>query len=188
MTAPVSPASARASGLDAPSIRVATDADGAPIARLIAEVFAAYENCPFVPEEFPELAAPASHFAAKGGALWVAVDPDGRVIGSLGVAATHRDDTCELFKVYLERGWRGRGLAGAMLERAWSFARSRGATRLTLWSDTRFVEGHRFYRRQGFRRLPGIRALHDAAATLEYPFLHEGGQGGGKESGQGAGS
>ena len=46
-----------------PAIRVAYDEDGPNLSRLIAGVFSEYENCPFVPKEFPELGAPASHYA-----------------------------------------------------------------------------------------------------------------------------
>ena len=54
-------------------IRPAVDADGPALADLIRAVFAEYEDCPFVAEEFPELARPATHYGAgKGGVLWVA--------------------------------------------------------------------------------------------------------------------
>lgn len=153
-------------------IRPATDADGPAIAALISGVFAEYEECPFVPEEFPELAAPASHFAGRGGVLWV-VEGDGAVVGSLAVAPSWRPAEAELFKVYLRRDWRGRGLAGVLLDRAADWARAAGATRLVLWSDTRFLDGHRFYRRRGFRQLPGARALHDVGRSLEFGFCRE---------------
>jgi putative acetyltransferase len=153
-----------------PTLRPGRDGDGPALATLIASVFGEYEGCPFVPEEFPELAAPATHFARRDGALWVAQDGDGRVVGSLAVAVTHRPDTAELFKVYVAADHRGNGLARDMLERGVGLARERGARRLVLWSDTRFLSGHRFYARNGFRRVPGIRALHDAAATLEFGF------------------
>ncbi|MCP8939168.1 GNAT family N-acetyltransferase [Alsobacter sp. SYSU M60028] len=150
--------------------RDATDADGPALARLIASVFAEYEGCPFVPEEFPELAAPASHFAGKGGRLWVVEAQGEGVIGSLAVAPTHVPGVFELFKVYLARAHRGQGVAAALLRRAEDFAAAAGGERFVLWSDTRFTAGHRFYARHGFRRVAGLRALHDVAATLEFGF------------------
>lgn len=149
--------------------------------RLIAGVFAEYENCPFVDDEFPELAAPASHYRARGGELWVAEAADGRVVGSLAVAARHRPGEFELFKVYLDAATRGQGVAARLLALAIDHARDRGGDRLALWSDTRFLDGHRFYARHGFRRVPGIRALHDAALTLEFGFVRDlaAGDGGG---------
>ncbi|MFO1147631.1 MAG: GNAT family N-acetyltransferase [Alsobacter sp.] len=153
-------------------IRTAADADGPGLAALIAGIFQDYPDCPFLPEEFPELAAPASHYAGRGGALWVA-EADGAVVGSLAVTPSWRAGETELFKVYLARSWRGRGIAQELLARALAFSRERGAHRVGLWSDTRFVEGHRFYRRTGFLQKPGARALHDTGRTLEYRFERE---------------
>jgi putative acetyltransferase len=153
----------------APLIREATDADGPALAALIAGIFVDYPGCPFVPDEFPELAAPAGHYRGRGGVLWVA-EADGAVVGSLAAAPSWRAGETELFKVYLARAWRGRGLAQALLDRALAFSRDKGACRIGLWSDTRFVEGHRFYRRNGFLQKPGTRALHDAGQTLEWRF------------------
>jgi putative acetyltransferase len=153
-----------------PAIRPGADADGPALRALIAGVFAEYEGCPFVDAEFPELDAPATHYGRKAGRLWVAEDAAGRVVGSLAVAATHRAGVFELFKVYLAAPARGRGTAARLLGLALDHARAQGATRLVLWSDTRFVDGHRFYARHGFHRFPGTRALHDAATTLEFGF------------------
>jgi len=153
------------------SIRQATDADGAPLARLIATVFAEYENCPFVPEEFPELAAPATHYATRGGRLWVVSGDDASVLGSIAVARHHRPDTAELFKVYLSPALRGTGLSGRLLETALDHAAGpMGARRVELWSDSRFARGHAFYAKHGFARMAGLRALHDVAETLEFGF------------------
>ncbi|MGL4442093.1 MAG: GNAT family N-acetyltransferase, partial [Alsobacter sp.] len=68
---------------------------------------------------------------------------------------------------------RGLGLAAGLLGMGIDHARTQGATRLVLWSDTRFVDGHRFYVRHGFHRFAGTRALHDAAATLEFGFSRD---------------
>jgi putative acetyltransferase len=134
-----------------------TDADGHSMAALISRIFDDYENCPFVPEEFPELAAPATYYTGKGGSLWVIKDATTHTVaGSIAIAPTHQAGEAELFKVYLAHQWRGTGLAQTLLS-----------------TDTRFVSGHRFYEKQGFVRLPGIRALHDAASTFEFGYqLH----------------
>ena len=153
-----------------PQIRPGRDGDGPALAQLISTVFSEYEGCPFVPEEFPELAAPASHFAGKGGALWVAQTSEEGIVGSLAVAATPRAATFELFKVYVALPHRGTGLAARLLDGGLDFIRRSGGDRVVLWSDTRFRSGHRFYLRQGFRQVPGIRALHDVAVTLEFGF------------------
>ena len=150
-------------------IRAAVDADGPAIAVLIAGVFAEYEDCPFVAEEFPELAAPASHFAARNGALFV-VEDEGRIVGSFALYETWETGTFALAKVYLAAERRGRGLAADLLARAEAFAAGRGGRLLTLWSDTRFASGHAFYRKHGFRQEAGVRQLHDVACTVEFRF------------------
>ena len=153
------------------SIRPATDPDGAPLARLIASVFSEYENCPFVPDEFPELAAPATYYAARGGRLWVVPGADGSILGSIAVARHHRPDTAELFKVYLSPALRGTGLSGRLLKTALDHAAGpMAARRVELWSDSRFARGHAFYAKHGFARMAGLRALHDVAETLEFGF------------------
>ncbi len=154
-----------------PAIRLASDEDGPNLSRLIAGVFAEYENCPFVPAEFPELAAPASHYSRRGGQLWVVDGPAGvGLVGSLAIAATHRPGVFELFKVYLAKPVRRSGLASQMLALAEGFASERGGRLLVLWSDSRFEDGHAFYLRRGFHRVAGLRALHDEADTLEFGF------------------
>ena len=151
------------------TIREATDADGPALAALIAGVLSEYDNCLFVPAEFPELAAVASHYARHGGCIWVA-EQDGRLCGSFAVAMTHEPGVAEFFKVYLAKEVRGRGVAGKLFALALAHARRQGARLITLWSDSQFHDGHRFYERLGFVRGPGVTALHDASGTLQYNF------------------
>ncbi|MGX1306689.1 putative acetyltransferase [Amorphus suaedae] len=152
--------------------RPATDSDGPAMAHVIATIFSDYPNCHFVPDEFPELDAPASHYAARDGRLWIAASGD-RIVGSLAVARTPDPKVFELFKVYLLPEARGGGRAGTMLSEAVAFARAGGGTRLRLWTDTRFAEGHRFYERNGFVRLPGSRAVPDASDTWEFAYTRD---------------
>jgi putative acetyltransferase len=145
------------------------------MARLIARIFADYENCPFVPEEFPELDAPADFYGVKkGGQLWVLEDArseaDFALAGSIAVVPSFDPLIFELFKVYLAHEWRGKRISQSMLETALAYAKTRGAERVRLWTDTRFVEAHRFYEKSGFVRLAGVRALHDASDTFEFGY------------------
>jgi len=153
-----------------PTIRPATDDDGAAIARLIAGCFAEYEGCLYLDAEFPELAHPASHYAALGGRLWVAEDADGSVVGSFAVFATRDPAIHEIVKVYLAAPTRGRGTAARMLALALDFGRDAGAAAIRLWTDTRFTDAHRFYERHGFERLPGTRFIGDASSSWEFSY------------------
>ncbi|KUL97081.1 hypothetical protein DK26_03960 [Bosea sp. WAO] len=153
-----------------PPLRDATDADSELLAALVAASFAEYPGCLFDWSEFPELRRPASHFAAKGGRLWVAESDGGRIVGSIGVAPVPGQDAVELTKVYVDPQFRGAGLAQALFARTLAFAQECGSAEMMLWSDTRFARGHRFYEKLGFRRWPGERYLADISATWEYHF------------------
>lgn len=153
-------------------IREATDDDGPALSRLIADVFAEYDGCLFEPAEFPELERPASAYSERGGRLWVVAREDA-LVGALAVAVHHRPQEFEIFKVYLDKSVRGQGLAAALLAGANAFAAASGGERLSLWTDTRFTDGHGFYERHGFTRMPGVRALHDVSDTLEFHYAKD---------------
>ncbi|WP_181699390.1 GNAT family N-acetyltransferase [Chthonobacter albigriseus] len=153
-----------------PTLRPGLDSDGDGIAALIAAVFAEYPGCPFVRDEFPELAQPARHYAAKGGGLWV-LEANGAVVGCFAISRVDGTDIFEIHKVYLARSLRGFGHAGRLWDAAIGEAARRGATALRLWTDTRFDSGHRFYEKRGFRRLPVTRFLADATNAWEYAYV-----------------
>lgn len=152
-------------------IRDAVDADGPAIAALIRSVFDEYPGCPFVLAEFPELAAPATYYRAKGGRLFVLVDGAGSIVGSTAIAPVPGDGRFELFKVYLAQSLRGGGHAHRLIDTAVDWAGREGGTRLRLWTDTRFTRGHRFYEKLGFTRQPVVRFLADATAAWEYAYV-----------------
>ncbi|WP_181705947.1 GNAT family N-acetyltransferase [Chthonobacter rhizosphaerae] len=152
-------------------IRDAVDGDGPQIAALIAAVFSEYPGCPFVPDEFPELRAPASHYRRKGGGLWVMTGPEGEVVGSVALSRVDGGPAFEINKVYLASGLRGGGHAHRLMETAEAAALAGGGTELRLWTDTRFTRGHAFYEKLGFRRLPVVRYLADATRAWEFAYV-----------------
>ena len=153
-------------------IRSAVDADGDSLARLIAGVFEEYEGCPFVFADFPELAAPASHYERRGGRLLVA-EQDGTIVGSFAVSSPDGDGVFEINKVYLARDQRGSGLAQRLYAMALDEVARSGGRALKLWSDTRFLSGHRFYEKLGFVRQPVVRFVPDATDCWEYAYRLE---------------
>lgn len=153
-----------------PLVRAATDADGDGLARLIHDCFKAYPGCVFDrAAEMPELDAIASHFERQGGRIWIA-EAAARVVGSLGIRPVV-DGGVELLKVYVDESHRGSGLAVALLDRALAFAHGRDATRIELWSDTRFTRGHGFYKKHGFVATGESRFLADLSDTWEFQFV-----------------
>lgn len=155
-----------------PFIRNAADADGDSIARLIASVFGEYEGCPFIFDDFPELAAPATHYEKRGGRLFVA-EHDGIIVGSFAVSSPDGDGVFEINKVYLDRDQRGSGLAQRLYATALDEVARRGGRTLKLWSDTRFLSGHRFYEKLGFARQPVVRFVPDATDCWEFAYRLE---------------
>lgn len=155
-----------------PHIRPAHDTDGPGIAALLQSVFAEYDGCLYAADEFPELAAPARAYQARGGSLWVA-ELDGRIIAVTAIVPKYQSGVWELSKVYCHAAWRGQGIAAKMLTMAMAFAAARAGNRIILYSDTRFTRGHAFYARHGFVQMPGTRVLHDVSSSLEFGFTRD---------------
>lgn len=165
------------------TIRPGRDADAAGFIALIGACWAEYPGIVFdVDAELPELHALATYYAAKGGALWTA-EADAHVVGMIAVAP-RGDGLWEICRLYVMAAWRGAkpgrgaGLAHCLLDLAEAHARSAGttdlhaasATRLVLWSDTRFERAHRFYERRGYVRAGPIRVLNDLSNSLEFGY------------------
>lgn len=157
--------------LSSHELRVARDSDGPGVISLIGSVYAEYPGCILdVEAEEPDLLAIATAYSRKGGNFWVAVS-DGAVIGCVGWVPGLLDRPSELKKLYVSGRCRRRGVASGLLALVEATARERGATTLELWSDTRFVDGHRFYSAMGFEQQRETRELFDLSNTTEYRFV-----------------
>lgn len=156
-----------ASGADI-EIRPAGERDAPAVIDLIHRVFDEYGFIWDPEDEFWDLLADDFPYAAPRGAIWTAHDSGGAVVGSIA-AELLGDGEVELHRLYLDARLRGRGHGRALLETGIDWARSNGASRATLWSDTRFEDAHRLYERRGFARC-GRRALDDVNQTIEYRY------------------
>jgi putative acetyltransferase len=150
-------------------IREAGDEDGPALAALLGAVWADYEGCVFEAGDHPSIERPATHFAERGGRLWI-VTRDGEVAGSLGLVHHVRPREFELALICLDKASRGQGLATALLAGANAFAAASDGTRVTSWIDGRLVDGVRFLERQGFVREPGVRQRQDGSGALDAQF------------------
>ena len=181
------------------TIRPGRDDDAAGFMAVIGACWSEYPGIVFdVDAELPELHALATYYAAKGGALWAA-EANAQVVGMIAVAP-HGDGAWEICRLYVLAAWRGakmgRGapLGHCLLDQAEAHARAAGepsprvagepspraagepspraagATRLVLWSDTRFERAHRFYERRGYVRAGPIRVLNDLSNSLEFGY------------------
>jgi GNAT superfamily N-acetyltransferase len=150
-------------------IRSGEDSDAPGIIALIGTCWGEYPGIVLdVDGEVPELRLLATHYAGKGGALWVAED-GGRIAGMIGVVP-HSNDAWEIVRLYMLQAYRGTDLAPRLLGMAEAHARKAGATRLVLWSDTRFDRAHRFYEKHSYVRHGPIRVLGDLSNSLEFAY------------------
>ncbi|MEJ1974648.1 MAG: GNAT family N-acetyltransferase [Acetobacteraceae bacterium] len=147
------------------SIRPGRDKDAAGFIRLIGDCWAEYPGCVMdVDGEARDLRALATHFATLGGRLWAA-ERDGAIVGM--VATYPAVEAWQIARMYVAAAERGTGLARRLLALAEDHARSAGAHRMVLWSDTRFLRAHAFYEKQGYVRTGGLMALNDLSRSIE---------------------
>jgi GNAT superfamily N-acetyltransferase len=149
------------------TLRPGTDADTDTYIRLIGSAWAEYPGIVFdVDAELPELRALATHFAEKGGRVWL--EAEGR--GMIATRPLREDQAFEICRLYVDKSARGTGLAQALLGTAEAHARAEGAERLVLWTDTRFEAAHAFYEKAGYVRQGAIRILDDLSKSLEFRY------------------
>ena len=86
---------------------------------------------------------------AKRNAFWV-VESANEIVGSFGIEGRSVDDT-ELRRMYLDKAYRGSGVAQRMLGFAEAEARALGYTKMILSTAQIQKAADRFYRRNGFR-------------------------------------
>lgn len=152
-----------------PALRPGRDDDADGFIALISACWAEYPGCVMdMDRENQEFFALATHYATKGGALWVAEEA-GKIIGMAGIAQLE-NKTWELGKFYVDAAHRGTGLAQSLLTTAETHARTAGADEIKLWSDTRFDRAHSFYEKRGYVRNGPIRVLNDLSNSLEFAY------------------
>ncbi len=155
---------------DLPVIRPVADGDRQDLFGLIGICYADYPGCFVDPhDDLPHLRAPGSSYAQTDGAFWVVEDERGRVCACVAVDFPEVK-TAELHRLYVRPDRRGMGLGSCLVHQAEAHARSRGASRMVLWSDTRFVTAHRLYTRLGYVQNEGQRQLADISQSVEYRF------------------
>jgi GNAT superfamily N-acetyltransferase len=87
--------------------------------------------------------------AAKRNAFWV-VEIDGRIIGMFGIEGRNEGST-ELRRMYLDRAYRGRGIAQQMLQCAEARARELGFSMMILSTAEIQDAALAFYRKCGYQ-------------------------------------
>lgn len=147
-------------------IRPARPEDTSGILALVAEVYQEYGCVLDAENEEPHLLAPGPYFRRDGGELWVVEEND--VVKATVAVSLHQEDA-ELKTLYVHASLRRQGWGRRLVHLATEYAREAGKLSIILWSDTRFLDAHRLYRRMGFSKC-GERELHDSNSSKEYGF------------------
>ncbi|MBV9957478.1 MAG: GNAT family N-acetyltransferase [Acidobacteria bacterium] len=148
------------------TLRPTIPEDVPAILSLIDGIFAEYECKLDAENEDRHLLAPGPHFRESGGEFWV-VEVEGAILATVAVAL--HEDAGELKSLYVHPSLRRHGWGRKLTLLAIEHARRSGRTRMVLWSDTRFHDAHKLYRRLGFTQC-GQRDLHDSNNSIEYGF------------------
>jgi GNAT superfamily N-acetyltransferase len=152
--------------MDSLSPRPTVPEDVPGILNLIAGIYAEYDCVLDAENDERHLLEPGTYFRAYGGEFWV-VEENGVIRAT--VAVMLHADAGELKTLYVHPSLRRQGWGRRLTELAMDYARSRGKTKMILWSDTRFLDAHSLYRSMGYREI-GIRELHDSNNSVEYGF------------------
>lgn len=104
------------------------------------------------PADEPHLTDPERTIIDQGGQIFVATD-ESVVIGTSAIVP-HGEREYELNKLAVAPGAQGRGIGRQLVDAAVDFARTHGALRITLLSNSRLTAAVRLYERVGFRHAP----------------------------------
>lgn len=143
--------------------------DSSDIISLVGEVWREYECTLNLDIEEQHLLDPGNYFRQRGGEFWI-VRENGILIATAAVSI--ENELAEMKTLYVKEESRGRGLGTQLTNLAIETAKERGAKRMELWSDTRFIDAHRMYERLGFVQF-GVRDLNDHNNTHEYGYRRD---------------
>ncbi len=87
-------------------------------------------------------------FQPEAEACWVA-DLGGEIVGSVFVVRQDAE-TAKLRMLYVDRAARGQGLGQRLVDEAMQFARGRGYSRMTLWTNDVLSSARKIYQARGF--------------------------------------
>jgi GNAT superfamily N-acetyltransferase len=148
--------------------RHAETRDAQDLFGLVTLCFARFPGCFTDPHgDMPDLVDPGRSYAARGGHFLVVEDETGRVMACVALDFPE-PGTAELHRLYVRPDRQGAGNGRALVLHVEALAREAGATRMILWSDTRFAGAHRLYGRLGYARGPVTRSLGDISGSREF--------------------
>jgi ribosomal protein S18 acetylase RimI-like enzyme len=100
-----------------------------------------------------ELASLPGQYARPHGTLLLALDPDGQVLGCVGVRPLGQRGACEMKRLYVRPAGRGGGAGRALAEAALAFATSAGYREMVLDTLPQLTRAIALYRALGFEEI-----------------------------------
>ena len=88
-----------------------------------------------------------------GGNLWLAVDEEDNVIATSAIEVNSEKSEAKLVRVYLNKDYRGTGVATEMLNMAIDFAKNINFNRIILGTYKKLERAVRFYEKNGFKEI-----------------------------------
>lgn len=152
-------AAAPGQGMDQPLIRVFEPGDQPAVIALVLPIQQDEFGVEITAEEQPDLIDIANYFQAAGGNFWVA-EADGALVGTIGLKPFNAHSVA-LKKMFVDRAWRGGGLAAGLLDAALDWARVAGFRDVYLGTTDKMIAAHCFYEKYGFHRVEKARLPDD---------------------------
>ena len=131
------------------------DADREGVLDLICTIQRGELQIPITAEDQPDLLDVPGFYRRGCGNFWVARAGDGvrgGVVGSIALVDIGGGQGA-LRKMFVERDWRGAGVALALLEALLGWCAAHSVREIFLGTTTRFLAAHRFYEKHGFERI-----------------------------------
>lgn len=88
-----------------------------------------------------------------GGNLWLAVDEEDNVIATSAIEVNNEKNEAKLVRVYLNKEYRGTGIATEMLNMAIDFVKSINFNRIILGTYKKLERAVKFYEKNGFKEI-----------------------------------
>ena len=142
-------------------MRRATGADQPAVFEFVLQGISSYQE--WAPRWSPTPPSPETRERLRGlydddERAWVLLAFDGEELaGEISLSMTTGADAREpppgtiyLWQMFVRPDWQGRGLAGALMDRALEEARRRGKDRLVLWAAAGAAQARRFYEKEGW--------------------------------------
>lgn len=148
-------------------LRPASNADAPAVRELVFGILRGYGLAIDPETTDADLEDIDAHYWRRGGCFDVLVDTSaGRIIGSVGLCPIDRTSV-ELRKMYLDAGYRRRGLGQRLLAHALIEARARRFQRMFLETASVLKEAISLYERAGFRACPAEHCSARCDQTME---------------------